>query len=316
MSDAALGLPTVGSDHLEGGRAYSSRPREAPATMSRASLIVKALRLPLFVASAVPAALAASAAGRFSWALLAQALAGLVIVQAAINLLMDFYDIRLGRRGLNLDTAFPLGPVLYERLGVSPRSIGRAAAALLLAALAIGAALQLEVGGYMIPVYAALGLAAALAYILPPLSLARRGVGEPMTFLAFGPLGALGTYYVLTRGFSAGLLLASTGTGGLTAALRFLHHSPENPPEGLRDRTLVGIYSAMVLASLAALLAYRPDPLQAVPWALAAWHLLRVGSEARRGGALAASRLTWQSTLLLVVAAAAAIAPWHVLAAA
>ncbi|MEY2478761.1 MAG: 1,4-dihydroxy-2-naphthoate polyprenyltransferase, partial [Actinomycetota bacterium] len=67
----------------------------------------------------------------------------------------------------------------------------------------------------------------SLAYSAPPLKLVHRGLGEVTTAVGFGPVTALGTYYVCAQRFSGEALYASLPVALFIALILYVNEIPD-----------------------------------------------------------------------------------------
>jgi 1,4-dihydroxy-2-naphthoate octaprenyltransferase len=149
-----------------------------------------------------------------SWPLLALTLAAALLAHAGINVLSDYVDYR---RGVDGWATLGSSRVLVDGL-MSPAQARRLALALLaLAAVAGGTLVVLR--GLPVAALAAAGAVLGIFYTAPPVGLKYRGLGDLAVFTAFGPLMALGAYYVQTQTFAVRPLLLSVPLGLLTVAI-------------------------------------------------------------------------------------------------
>jgi 1,4-dihydroxy-2-naphthoate polyprenyltransferase len=182
---------------------------------------------PVMIAPVVLGAAAAWHSSRsFSLGLFLLALAGSVSLLLAANAVDDAYDFTSGTDVVSDRLSPPDSPgwkpiprgrvSVPEALGVSYFFYGLAIAA--------GAVLSLLVGWPAI-VIAAPGILLSYFYSAPPLKLDYRGLGlgEASIFLSFGPIPALGAYYVLTGTVSALPILVGVPSGLLTSAILVTH---------------------------------------------------------------------------------------------
>lgn len=183
-----------------GGLDASSREVRGRAAGTSQPLLIwlKAARAPFLVVSLLPCALGGLVARRHGPVDLSLALLltlGVVLAQAAANLIDDFFDFRSGNLA-NKSGQFHPSPLIDGE--VTTRQVLAAAALCSLGALACGLAAFASVGW---PV-AWMTLAGALLvvfYTAPPLALNQRGLGELALFVAFGPLAVAGVAFVLSR---------------------------------------------------------------------------------------------------------------------
>lgn len=106
----------------------------------------------------------------------------------------------------------------------SPKSLLVAASAFLLIGCGIGIGLWLRVGGWIVPLLSAIGVALVFVYHAPPFRLSSKGWGEAVTFLGFGVVpvwtaAALGNGSWPPESLVPGILT------GWAAALVLFHHN-------------------------------------------------------------------------------------------
>lgn len=77
--------------------------------------------------------------------------------------------------------------------------------------------------GLVVILFAFLGIAISLLYVVPPVKLDYRGFGETLIFLCFGPVPVTGTFYVLTGSLSYLPFLLSIPTGIFTTNILLMH---------------------------------------------------------------------------------------------
>ncbi len=172
-----------------------------------------------------------------------------VSMQAGMNLAMDYYDHANSIPLRNEDTLFPLGSYFIEKLGVSPQAIRIAFIILMALAISVG---LLVVYITMSMFLLALGLVAvflSLLYVIPPIKLGSRGVGEISTFFSFGPFPVLGTMIALHHPVDFTAILVSLSLGLLASAIRYLHHLPEDRSDGRRVRYFRTVYPVMLISA-------------------------------------------------------------------
>ena len=143
-------------------------------------------------------------------------LAGVVSSVVGVEAFNEYFDSRMGTdRVFDLKDAPPVSNAVL--------ALGVAAFA---AALAVGVYLALR-EGWPILLFAALGGAAAIFYVAPPVRWAYRGLGETVIGLSYGPWMVLGSLYLHTHAFSWGALSASFVPGLLIAALAVVNAIPD-----------------------------------------------------------------------------------------
>jgi 1,4-dihydroxy-2-naphthoate octaprenyltransferase len=197
-------------------------------------LILRATRAPSLVAGAMPAvvltALVAHQGHAVDGARFAATLVGLVLLQAGVNLVNDYFD---DQSGLDADpeferNPFPLGSRVIQRGDLSRRGVLGLAAACFAGGAACGLWLDTLHPGHVVLALGATGFLLGYFYTAPPLRIAYHGAGEPVTFLLFGPLAGLGSYYVQTGRFDAVAAFLSCIVGVLVMAILYLHHFPQH----------------------------------------------------------------------------------------
>jgi 1,4-dihydroxy-2-naphthoate octaprenyltransferase len=114
------------------------------------------------------------------------------------------------------------------------------------------------------------GAALGYFYTAPPLKIAYRGAGEPVTFLLFGPVAGAGAYYVQTGRFDGAALLLASVVGLLAMAILFLHHFPQYEADRRHGKKTPIVRLGPVAAG------------RWVPWILAAPYLLVAAGVAAR----------------------------------
>ncbi|KXB97814.1 MAG: hypothetical protein AA908_05270 [Chlorobi bacterium NICIL-2] len=156
-------------------------------------LFWKAIRPFAFPATLAPVLVGSLIAPTLVWWKFLLVLFGTMIAHAGVNVISDYMDWKRGA-----DTWRVLGSsrVLVDGI-MSPRAHRTLGIALLLVAATIGAVL-VTVSGPAVWLLMALGAAIGIFYTVPPLGLKYRALGDLAVFLAFGPLMALGAYYVQT----------------------------------------------------------------------------------------------------------------------
>jgi 1,4-dihydroxy-2-naphthoate octaprenyltransferase len=196
--------------------------------------LVRAVRAPSLVAGLMPPLVAGALAawqGRPVDPLhLALCALGVVALQAGVNLANDYFD---DASGLDADPdfssmPFPLGSRVIQSGALSRRGVLVFSAACFGAGAACGLALDAVHPGNVVLGLGAAGALLGWFYTAPPLRLAYRGVGEPVTFALFGPLAVLGTTYVLTGGVDAAAALLSVVVGLLVMTILYVHHFPQH----------------------------------------------------------------------------------------
>ena len=222
-------------------------------------MAVRPCVFPMSLMSVLIGVLLAVPAGPFGWreaALTLLVVIGAVAAHAGNNLLNDYIDVQEGidREGY-FRTEYAPHPILSGQL--SARQV-LAGAAVVHAVDAVVLALLVWAAGWGVAWFALAGLFLSIAYVLPPFSFKRRGLGELTAAVVWGPLMIVGAYYALRSAAPASVWLLSLPYGILVGAvlvitgatgpwvllallalprLRLLHvvyanERPAQPPEG------------------------------------------------------------------------------------
>lgn len=136
-----------------------------------------------------------------------------MLLQAAANMINDYYDFIKGTDLDNWESPDAFGPGLVIQQGLlSPEQIKIGG----LVCFALGSLIGLGlvfVCGWPILALGLVGVLGSYFYTATPLSLAYRGLGDFMVFALMGPGYVLGAYYVQSEHFSwaAGLVGCSMG---------------------------------------------------------------------------------------------------------
>lgn len=194
---------------------------EAEEELSQATLIWRAMKLPLYFVAVIPLTVGAAAAyahsgvfaaGRY-WLLLASS----VLVITWLNLSNDAYD---AETGVDKDKKESVVNMTGSQQGV----LGAAYLCLALGVFGIVKAAQ-QVGDMRVVGLLSAAIFCGYAYQCPPFRLSYKGLGEPLCFVAFGPLATTAFY-----------LCHASGVGALPVTLTVLGAS-----------VLVGITTSLIL---------------------------------------------------------------------
>jgi len=160
---------------------------------------------------------------------LALAVIGLVIAHAANNMINDYFDLQVG-----IDTDD------YVRALYAPHPIlsGWLSKAQLRSAILLANAVDLAIllflmwaRGPWVAAFALGGLFISVFYVAPPISLKRRGLGEPGVFVVWGPLMIAGTYFVATGTLPGWVWVASLPYAILVTTVLFGKHIDKIGPD-------------------------------------------------------------------------------------
>lgn len=162
---------------------------------------------------------AAVYAGSFSAPRFVLALIGAVLIQAATNMVNDYYDYRSGADPSDMTTPESFGPSLaIQRRLLTPDQVWYGA----IAAFAIGSAIGLVLTylcGWPVLLIGVLSVAAGYFYTAEPISLAYYALGDVTSFIFLGPAIVLGAYYVMALKFTWGVAAASISIGMLGSGI-------------------------------------------------------------------------------------------------
>ena len=199
----------------------TSLPAAEPAR-SGLGVWLLAARLPTLTAAAAPVAVGTGVALHDDVARLGPALAallGALAIQVGANLANDVADFRRGA-----DTSERIGPPRVTQLGLlSQRHVlaGMWAAF----GLATLAGLYLvAVAGWPVVAVGLASIAAALAYTGGPWPFGYQGLGEVFTFVFFGLVAVVGTYFVQAEEVSAGAFAAAVPIGLTVSAILMVNN--------------------------------------------------------------------------------------------
>ena len=260
-------------------------------------LFLRATRLPFLSATFIPILLGIAVAGwtnGFNWWLALLTVIGGACIHLGINVANDVFDTRSGADEANVNpTQFSGGSrvILYGLLSL--RQMELLATAFFAAGIGIGLFLAWQAGWDLLWV----GVAGALIgvfYTAPPLQLVHRGLGELCVFLGFGPIMALGAYFVQAEEYDLEPLLASVPVGILVALILYVNEVPDRPadaaagkgtlPVRLSKEAIVNLYALAVATTFVLIAAFaitgltvRPTiiALAAAPLALPVYRALR-----------------------------------------
>lgn len=190
---------------------FRTQLREKP---SLVRILWKAIRPFAFPATLAPVLLGSLLAPVIDGVRFALTLLGTLLAHAGVNVISDYVDWRRGA-----DTWKVLGSsrVLVDGL-LEPRLHLRFGILLMVLAALIGVAL-VSMSGPAIWYLMAAGAALGIFYTVPPIGLKYRALGDIAVFLAFGPLMALGAYYVQTSQLDWLPVWLSLPVGLLTIAI-------------------------------------------------------------------------------------------------
>lgn len=137
-----------------------------------------------------------------------------ILIQIGTNFTNDLFDFIKGA-----DNSERIGPTRVLNAGlVSEEQMKLAIWLTFGSAFLIGLYL-VYLGGPIILIIGILSIIAGIAYTAGPFPLAYNGLGDVFSFVFFGIVGTVGTYYINTGEFSIEALLASLPVGALVTAI-------------------------------------------------------------------------------------------------
>jgi 1,4-dihydroxy-2-naphthoate octaprenyltransferase len=232
-------------------RVSAETGREVRPKLSFGWLFLRATRLPFLSATVVPILLGIAIAAYvngFSWWLALLTLVGGAAIHLGLNVFNDVFDTQSGADEANVNpTQFSGGSrvILYGL--VTMRQMALLATAFYAVGIGIGVLLAALRGWDLLW----LGVAGALIgvfYTAPPLRLVHRGLGEIAVALGFGPIMALGAYFVQAQEYAWEPFLASLPVAILIALILYVNEVPDRPADAASGkRTLPVRFSQDVI---------------------------------------------------------------------
>jgi 1,4-dihydroxy-2-naphthoate octaprenyltransferase len=172
-----------------------------------------------FMSVTVGSFLALYAGAHFSWPRYFVAVIAAMLLQAAANMINDYYDFIKGTDRDNWESPDAFGPGLVIQQGfLSAEQIRLGGLVTFALGSALGAGLAC-VCGWPVLLLGLIGVFGAYFYTAAPLSLAYHGLGDFMVFALMGPGYVLGGYYVQISHFSWAAGLAGVSMGLLCSSL-------------------------------------------------------------------------------------------------
>ena len=210
-----------GSDRLTGAQLWWMAVRPCVFPMSIMSVLIGVLL-------AVPA----GPFGVREAALALLVVIGAIAAHAGNNLLNDYIDVREGiDRAGYFRTEYAPHPILSGQLTKEQVLRG---AAVLHALDALILVVLVAVVDWGVAAFALAGIFLSVAYVAPPLSFKRRGLGEATAAVVWGPLMIVGAYYTLRGDAPAAIWLASVPYGLLVGAVLVGKHLDKLPQDAER----------------------------------------------------------------------------------
>ena len=236
--------------------------------LSAGWLFLRATRLPFLSATFVPVALGVAVAalhGQWHWWLAILTLVAAACVHLGLNVANDVFDTASGADQANVNpTQFSGGSrVIYYGLLSMRQMVG-----LMVGFYAVGAAIGLYLavarGFWPLLGIGLAGLFISVFYTAPPFRFVHRGLGEICVALGFGPIMAIGAYYVQARAWSWEAIYASLPVAILIALVLYVNEVPDRPgdaaagkrtlPVRLSKDAVITAYGAAVVVAFGLIL--------------------------------------------------------------
>jgi 1,4-dihydroxy-2-naphthoate octaprenyltransferase len=200
-----------------------------------------AIRVPTLPAAVVPVLVGSALAARegvFDVVIFAVTVLAALLIQIGTNLANDYFDHEKGA-----DTAERLGPTRVTQSGLIPPATVRAAMLLSFALAALCGVYLIVVGGWPILVIGVISIICGIAYTGGPFPLGYHGLGDLFTFVFFGLVAVLGTYFLYTGALSTAAWLAALPVAMLVTAIIVVNNLRDAPTDAKAGkRTLAVIF--------------------------------------------------------------------------
>lgn len=207
----------------------------------------KAMRLPFLTATAVPVILGGSVAwyisGMFNWFNFMLTMVGIACLHIGTNLMNDYFDHKSGNDEANsTPTPFSGGSRVIQDGLIPAEQILFASVLFFVLGSLIGMFLVWKLQSSTILLLGIFGVLCGVFYTAAPLKLGYRSSGELLVGLCFGPLTAVGSYYVQTDKIFLIPLLASIPVGILILLVLYINEFPDyNADKSVHKKTIIVI---------------------------------------------------------------------------
>jgi 1,4-dihydroxy-2-naphthoate polyprenyltransferase len=174
----------------------------------------------------------------FPWSLFWLTLFAGIFMHIAANTFNDYFDWTSGTDQLNNDyfTPYTGGSRSIELGLIDPKNLFRVALSSLIISTLLGLALT-YLSGIGVLIFGLFGAITTYFYTAPPLRLAaRRGLGELVVFLNFGPLAVAGSIYAMTGRVTLIDFLVGIPIGLLTTAILWVNQLPDETSDRLAKK--------------------------------------------------------------------------------
>jgi 1,4-dihydroxy-2-naphthoate octaprenyltransferase len=217
--------------------------------LSAGWLFLRATRLPFLSATIVPVGLGIAVAGldgAWSWWKGVLTIIAAACIHLGLNTANDVFDTASGADEANVTpTQFSGGSRVIHYGLMSMRQMQLMSAVFYAAGIGIGLFLAAVSDFWPVLVIGIIGGLISYFYTAPPLQLVHRGLGEIAVFLGFGPVMALGAYWVQAERFSGEALYASIPVGLLVALILYVNEIPDRPGDAAAGKRTLPVRLSM-----------------------------------------------------------------------
>ena len=211
----------------------------AAAPPSRLAAWKMAVRLPTLTAALAPVVVGSSAAfhdDALAIGPAAAALVGALALQAGANFANDVFDFERGA-----DTAERLGPPRATQMGLlSPAQMKLGMWFAFAAAMVCGIYLTYEAGWVVVAIGLA-SIAGAIIYTGGPWPIGYHALGDLFTFVFFGLVAVIGTYFVQTKEVTGFALLASMPVACTVTCILVVNNLRDIETDRRAGKTTLGV---------------------------------------------------------------------------
>jgi 1,4-dihydroxy-2-naphthoate polyprenyltransferase len=176
-------------------------------------------------------------------------------IQVGTNLSNDYMDFIKGS-----DTHERKGPLRACQSGLlSTKQVRFAAMLCFAAAFLIGLSYWIQTYDWFIPTMLVTSIALGYLYTATSFSLSYLGIADPFVFLFFGPLAAMGTYYLQTSVFSLLAFVSGIGPGLISCAILMVNNIRDVEEDRKADKNTIvvrlGVTKAKIMYGIQLVLA-------------------------------------------------------------
>jgi len=203
------------------------------------------------------------------------ALVGAVLLHAFVNWFNDYWDYVVGVDRVGVGTTIYRPHALIEGV-MEPRRLLTLGFSLAAVSTLIGLYIALNGRPLVLPIGVA-GLLVGFLYSLPRVGFKYNALGEPVVFIAFGPLMFLGSFYAATGSLDLRALVTSAPLGMLITAVLLANNIRDvesDSKSGIKTLAIILgprgstiLYSTLMLGSIAytlTLIALRALPITSI----------------------------------------------------